>query len=195
MDLSGYKYARDIMLSYDFSSNHVEVKTENQEKEYDYISLVVPDSYNNIVLFDDNDQSNCKVIVGRNTEINGIRAEIYGYNDDTDDISEGCYLTTACVDYFGKPDDCFELETLRHFRDGYMQTTNEMKQAARKYYIIAPKIVKKIDSLPNKASVYKEMYKNLVQKCVSLINMGKNKEAYESYKNYSENLEKKYLKS
>ena len=136
-------------------------------------------------------QNDHSIYPDETTTLNGVPAINYGV-DETNG-STGCYLTTACVDYFGKPDDCYELETLRSFRDGFMQTSTEMKEAAKKYYVIAPKIVAKINSVPNKASVYQKMYTDLVQKCINLINKGKNKEAYETYKDYSEALEEKYL--
>ena len=36
------------------------------------------------------------------------------------DTSGGCYLTSACMYSKGLPDDCYELETLRNFRDTWL---------------------------------------------------------------------------
>ena len=194
MNMHAERYVRDIMSSSKFRNNHeVNVYTSDGEKKYNDVDVIKANG-NHIELFNKNDYTIATIYPGKDTMINNISASDYSYKDDEGSVSEpGCYLTTACVDYFGKADDCYELETLRSFRDGYMQTSSEMKQAAKKYYVIAPRIVAKINALPDKAIVYKEMYTNLVQRCINLINRGKNKQAYETYKNYSENLEKKYL--
>lgn len=208
------KYVQEIDESSQFKTNK-EIKVsmkpygQGERKKFTFtnvdkikIEIDTADTNNsNIKLLDYNDMEIGTIYPDQSTIINNIPANEYNcYGDNgsidganEDNPNQGCYLTTACVDYFGKPDDCYELETLRSFRDGFMQTSTEMKEAAKKYYVIAPKIVAKINSLPNKASVYQKMYTDLVQKCINLINKGKNKEAYETYKDYSEALEEKYL--
>lgn len=193
-------YARDVMFDSRFRDNKtvdVHMRPKDQEPTdrtaYD-VELVDVDSDGWFIFRDMFGNKIIGIYPDKYTELNGLSAKDYGFEEEKGDIdAPGCYLTTACVDYFGKPDDCYELETLRSFRDGFMQTSTEMKEAAKKYYVIAPKIVAKINSLPNKASVYQKMYTDLVQKCINLINKGKNKEAYETYKDYSEALEEKYL--
>lgn len=34
--------------------------------------------------------------------------------------SEGCFLTSACTEAHGLPDDCYELTTLRKYRDSIL---------------------------------------------------------------------------
>lgn len=51
-------------------------------------------------------------------------------------VSGGCYLTTACCEYKGLPDDCEELEVLRKFRDEYVPAVLVVE-----YYKTAPNIV------------------------------------------------------
>lgn len=189
--------ARAVMSKPEFSTDHtvyMYMKPQNGNQrieEYTNVYNVSAQNDNSIALYDKNGSKIVEIYPDETTTLNGVPAINYGVDEKNG--STGCYLTTACVDYFGKPDDCYELETLRSFRDGFMQTSTEMKEAAKKYYVIAPKIVAKINSLPNKASVYQKMYTDLVQKCINLINKGKNKEAYETYKDYSEALEEKYL--
>lgn len=191
-------FAREVMSRSEFLTDHevymyMKPQNENQKTEkYINVYNVSAQSDNSIALYDKNGAKIVEIFPDETTTLNGVPAINYGV-DEKNGRTGGCYLTTACVDYFGKPDDCYELETLRSFRDGFMQTSTEMKEAAKKYYVIAPKIVAKINSLPNKASVYQKMYTDLVQKCINLINKGKNKEAYETYKDYSEALEEKYL--
>lgn len=60
---------------------------------------------------------------------NGLDPE--KYYDNTEDSkssssnnnSSGCYLTSACVNAKGLPDDCEELTVLRNFRDGGTEHT------------------------------------------------------------------------
>lgn len=82
--------------------------------------------------------------------------------------SSGCFLTSACVDYLGKPDNCPELQTLRKFRDNYVANTENGKALIDEYYRIAPAIVEKINSSPNQEKYYVTIYENIV-KCIEHI--------------------------
>lgn len=96
--------------------------------------------------------------------------------------SSGCFLTTACVKHMGKPDNCTELETLRKFRDEYMANTEEGLNLIKKYYVVAPQIVQKIDSSNNKNGYYNGIYSTIC-KCVDLIKQNKLNETMQEYKN------------
>jgi hypothetical protein len=55
-----------------------------------------------------------------------------------------CFLTAACCEAVGVPDDCFELTVLRRYRD---QVLSRMPQGPREiadYYVIAPAILSSI---------------------------------------------------
>lgn len=52
-----------------------------------------------------------------------------------------CFLTTACCGLIGLPDDCFELTTLRRFRDDIMMATADGRADVARYYAEAPRIV------------------------------------------------------
>lgn len=45
-----------------------------------------------------------------------------------------CCFTNACLIAKGLPDNCFELETLRRFRDNELLKTNEGKDLVNKFY-------------------------------------------------------------
>ena len=107
--------------------------------------------------------------------------------------SGGCFLTSACVEAKGLPDDCYELSTLRTFRDGFMRNSPTGASDICEYYHIAPLIVEKIKRLPNALEVFEEIYNELVIPCVKLIEADKNEEAYISYRNYTKMLQKKYI--
>lgn len=96
--------------------------------------------------------------------------------------SGGCFLTSACVEYLGKEDNCEELTALRNFRDGYMNKTEEGKELIKEYYQVAPQIVQCIDSSSQKDDFYKYIYGEIC-KCVNLIQGGENETVLNIYKN------------
>ncbi len=93
-----------------------------------------------------------------------------------------CFLTSACVSYLGKPDDCYELTVLRSFRDGYLSESDEGKELIKEYYAIAPSIVEKINSSQQKEALYAYIYEN-IKNCIFFIENGENENALERYKN------------
>ncbi len=111
-----------------------------------------------------------------------------------DSSSGGCYLTTACTEAMGLPDDCRELQVLRSFRDGYIKRLPNGNEEICEYYFVAPQIISVInetEALPRK--VFEAMYRELVAPCVALIDDGELDSAYTRYKSYAEMLKCKYL--
>ncbi len=51
---------------------------------------------------------------------------------------EGCFITTACCEVLGLDDDCFELRTLRRYRDGVLAKEPGGAAAIARYYALAP---------------------------------------------------------
>ena len=94
--------------------------------------------------------------------------------------ADDCFLTSACVEYMCKPDDCEELTALRAFRDTYMKSVNNGKKLIEEYYEIAPEIVKKINASGCK-NVYYEYIYSIIKKCVDLLSLGKNEETLREY--------------
>ena len=82
---------------------------------------------------------------------------------------EGCFITTAVCDNFGKPDDCYELTAFRKFRDGWLKLQSDGQKLIDEYYKTAPTIVAKINSLPNAKIIYSEIWDNYLSKCLSYI--------------------------
>ena len=85
-----------------------------------------------------------------------------------DDQEDDCFITTACVNYFGLQDNCYELTTLRNFRDEYLLNKDSGKEMVQSYYTIAPLLVKKINSDAKRDSVYKEIYTKIVDTCSAI---------------------------
>ena len=105
--------------------------------------------------------------------------------------TETCFLTSACVGYMGKADDCKELTALRNFRDTYMKSTPEGRELVEEYYRIAPTIVENIDASPDRAKIYDGIYKT-VEKCVALIENKEYEQTMTEYKNMVLRLQKDF---
>ncbi len=81
--------------------------------------------------------------------------------------SGGCFMTTACCEFMGLSDDCYELTTMRKFRDEYLVNKNYGKQLIATYYSRAPKIVDRINAMECKEKIYRYIYSQ-IRKFVSL---------------------------
>jgi hypothetical protein len=57
---------------------------------------------------------------------------------------EGCFITTACCESIGLDDDCFELRTLRRYRDEVLAQTPRGVEAIARYYALAPQILARL---------------------------------------------------
>lgn len=125
-----------------------------------------------------------------NTHEDGTKVTGYGdsktesKNDANDKSSSsgGCFLTTACVSYYGLSDNCNELMTLRHFRDTYVSHLPDGEKTIEEYYTVSPEIIKKIEMLnhSDKNTAYAEIFK-MVCGSVSLIRDGEFQKAFECY--------------
>ena len=98
--------------------------------------------------------------------------------------SSGCFLTSACTEAKGLPDDCYELTTLRKFRDEYLAKQECGKCEIDHYYQVAPVIVAKIHSDTNAKAVFEKIYAELVAPCVKLIEDGDLVTAHSKYREY-----------
>ena len=58
--------------------------------------------------------------------------------------AKGCFLTTACCEVLGLPDDCFELRTLRRYRDESLAAMPGGNAAIAAYYLVAPSILDRL---------------------------------------------------
>ena len=103
----------------------------------------------------------------------------------------GCFLTSACVEYLGKADDCEELTALRTFRDGYIKSVDGGEELIGEYYAVAPKIVESINASAHKDKYYAYI-NEIVNKCIKLISLKENDRALIEYKFMVENLKKEF---
>ncbi|MDP7149478.1 MAG: hypothetical protein QGI08_03655 [Paracoccaceae bacterium] len=61
-------------------------------------------------------------------------------NKSKNDNEKGCFLTTAACQYKGLPDNCYELQTMRKFRDDFLSRFSEGRELIAEYYRIAPQL-------------------------------------------------------
>lgn len=104
-----------------------------------------------------------------------------------------CYITTAVCRSLGRPDDCYELNTLRSYRDTYLLSTGEGRQMVEEYYNIAPTIVKRIDRKEDACRIYQDIWKTYLSPCISLIENGENEKCRDLYTDMVRKLEAQYL--
>lgn len=105
-----------------------------------------------------------------------------------------CYLTTACVGAMDLPDDCFELETLRKFRDKVLIRDPSGKKVVKEYYRIAPEIVQAVEETEgdNSQKVWRQLYNN-IRKAIFLILSSDFNRAFKHYQQMTSRLKAKYL--
>ncbi len=105
-----------------------------------------------------------------------------------------CYITTAVCESMNKADDCYELNLLREYRDGYLMNESESgEQIVREYYDMAPTIVKRINREQDSVVIYQGIWDEYLHSCIQLIEENKMEETQELYSAMVRNLADKYL--
>lgn len=82
-----------------------------------------------------------------------------------------CFITTAICKASGLPDDTWQLQLLRKFRDDYLLTTDEGCDLVQRYYDLAPRIVEAIDKLSNASSIYAYLAGSFIQLALQQISV------------------------
>jgi len=91
-----------------------------------------------------------------------------------------CYITTACIEAQGLPDDCEELTVLRAFRDSYLKQKSNGESLIALYYEHSPKILEHIHRSEDEEEILRRLY-HIIKKCVEAIKNGDNEYAYKTY--------------
>lgn len=101
-----------------------------------------------------------------------------------------CFLTSACVDYYGLKDNGYELNTLRNYRDTYLTSSENGKNLIQKYYKISPQIVKRVNKDPFKNEQYSYIYQQISSACIEIEN-----QQFEKAKNIYQNMVNRLIKN
>ncbi|MCL2865896.1 MAG: hypothetical protein FWE25_10190 [Lachnospiraceae bacterium] len=104
-----------------------------------------------------------------------------------------CYITTAVCHSLDKPDDCYELNLLRDYRDDYLLCFPEGRQVVEAYYNVAPTLVNRINAKADSDKIYQGIWLSHIRPCVKLIQEDKKEECKILYFNMVRMLEEKFL--
>lgn len=104
-----------------------------------------------------------------------------------------CYITTAVCENQNKPDDCYELQTLRTYRDQYLIEECHEEELVEEYYRLAPAIVEAINQKPNKSEIYQNILVTYIQPCIQFIEADEKESCKELYIKMVRTLEKEFL--
>lgn len=103
----------------------------------------------------------------------------------------GCFLTTAAVEAVGLSDNCWELQTLRQFRDSWLSSTHQGSALIADYYRIAPDIVARINDTENARSTWLRTYAFGILPAAICVRLGRRDLALSLYRNMVRRLETK----
>lgn len=118
---------------------------------------------------------------------------------DFDEINSGfkkgklCFITTAVCESFGKPDDCYELESFRRFRDTKLLPVPYYRELVEEYYDIAPAIVMSINREENRDELYYGIWERYLSPCLTAIEEGRDQDCADTYVEMVRTLENRYL--
>ena len=79
-----------------------------------------------------------------------------------------CFLTTACVYHYGLPDNCYELQTLRRYRDSYLMKAEDGRELVNSYYQLAPKILSQIEKAKANNVAYPFIFTQVQRACAAI---------------------------
>lgn len=101
----------------------------------------------------------------KNIIVNPIKSVFKGIGS----IFGGCFITTSVCESFDKPDDCAELTAFRDFRDNWLLNQPDGRELVNEYYIVAPEIVRRIESYSNSAEIYRWIWNEYLEPCYEMI--------------------------
>ena len=101
-----------------------------------------------------------------------------------------CFFTTATVETLGLSDDCWELRTLRAFRDGPLALTVQGRALTARYYAEAPRLVDGVNRRTDAARMWLRAYWTHILPCAVLARLGFTGSALAHYKRLFVRLEK-----
>lgn len=141
----------------------------------------------------------CEEIVDRMVELwNDHDLELKITKSEFEQIQGGfksrlCYITTAVCASLGKPDDCYELNLMRRYRDEYLVNQEGGEAVVEEYYDIAPTIVNRINRMENAEDVYADIWNSYLHPCVSMIESDNLEACRKIYTDMVYDLRRRYL--
>ena len=101
-------------------------------------------------------------------------------DEETGEVYTGaCWLTTICCGFMGLTDDCWELSSLRRFRDKYLLSLPEGQQEVERYFSHAPMVGEYLKGNPKKVFT---SYFGIVLPCALLASLRLNSACHSFYR-------------
>ena len=99
----------------------------------------------------------------------------------------GCFITTACCDLLGLDDDCFELRSLRRYRDQVLAARPGGEADIARYYALAPLILARLPDETRNARLV-SLYARFILPAALAAQLGLDALAYRLYRNMVDEL-------
>ncbi len=100
---------------------------------------------------------------------------------------DGCFITTACCDLLGLDDDCFELRSLRRYRDQVLAARPGGEADIARYYALAPLILARLPDETRNARLV-SLYARFILPAALAAQLGLDALAYRLYRNMVDEL-------
>lgn len=101
-----------------------------------------------------------------------------------------CFLTTACVNHYGKSDNGPELTAMRKLREHYIDKSG-YKELIDEYYHLSAQIIKAIEAEKDPGAIYSAIYES-VKTCENAVASGHWAKAHDEYLSMYYRLVEKY---
>jgi hypothetical protein len=103
----------------------------------------------------------------------------------------GCFITTACCEVLGLDDDCFELKSLRSYRDHVLAARLGGEADIARYYRLAPLILARLPDETRTARLI-SLYARFILPAALAAHLGFDALAYRFYRNMVDELARKF---
>ena len=180
--------------------------SEDRQEEIEEIAAVLPDRMREVLDQESSKRKKENVLMDACEEIVDCMIERWNDHDlelkisksEFEQIQGGfksrlCYITTAVCASLGKPDDCYELNLMRRYRDEYLVNQKGGEGIVAEYYDIAPTIVNRINRMENSEDVYADIWCRYLHPCVSMIESDNLEACRKIYTDMVYSLRRKYL--
>lgn len=94
----------------------------------------------------------------------------------------GCFISTAVCEHIGLTDDCWELRSLRKYRDEVLSHEEEGSVLIERYYAAAPSIVAAIQASKHSKKILNSLYWRYILPCSVLVRLKLYSQSKKRYK-------------
>lgn len=94
--------------------------------------------------------------------------------------SKGCFVTTAVMSHLNSPDDCYELQVLRSFRDDYLLKSVNGENLVESYYDKSPRLLDIINNTEAE-NIHEYLYVNYIKIIIKYIENHSYQDATKKY--------------